>query len=227
MRINYIAQDRSDLQFAGKELARAMQSPTHGDWTKMKRVARYVKKRPRVIIRYEKQDPCTYVEVWVDTDHAGCLRTRRSTNGGALRFGKHTLRTWSSTQAVIALSSGESEYYGIVKGASVLLGAVSLYRDLGISVKARLMTDSSAGKGIASRIGLGKVKHLHTQYLWVQERVRAKDFTLHKVSTHDNVGDLMTKYLERPKLDKFMEQLGFVIKAGRHKLIGLRATPKN
>ena len=27
-RLNYLAQDRSDLQFSGKELARGMQSPT-------------------------------------------------------------------------------------------------------------------------------------------------------------------------------------------------------
>ena len=36
MRINYLAQDRSDLQFSGKELARAMQMPTQGDWAKLK-----------------------------------------------------------------------------------------------------------------------------------------------------------------------------------------------
>ena len=133
MRINYLAQDRSDLQYSGKELARGMQSPTHGHWQKLKRVARYLKLRPRVATRYEKQERCSHVDVWVDTDHAGCLRTRKSTNGGALQLGSHTLKTWSSTQAVIALSSGESEYYGIVKGASVLLGALSLFRDLGVT----------------------------------------------------------------------------------------------
>ena len=56
----------------------------------------------------------------------------------------------SSTQAIIALSSGEAGFYGIVKGASVLLGACSLARDLGIELRGRVYTDSSAAKGIAS-----------------------------------------------------------------------------
>ena len=124
-------------------------------------------------------------------------------------FGLHTIKSWASTQSVVALSSGESEYYGIVKGASVLLGAISLAKDFGIVLRGRLSTDSSAGKGIASRLGLGKVKHLHTQYLWVQERIANNDFVIRKIGTDDNVGDLMTKYLDRPKLDKFFGRLGF------------------
>ena len=31
-RANYLAQDRSDIQFSVKELARSMSSPTRGSW---------------------------------------------------------------------------------------------------------------------------------------------------------------------------------------------------
>ena len=158
----------------------------------------------------------------VDTDHAGCLRTRRSTNGGALMHGHHTLKSWATTQAVIALSSGEAEFYGVVKGASALLGAIALARDLGILLKGRIHTDSSAAKGIASRRGLGKTKHIDTQYLWVQERVNAKDFSLHKESTNDNVGDLMTKHLDATKLVDFTTRLGYHAREGSASL-ALRA----
>ena len=98
------------------------------------------------------------------------------------------------------------------------------HKDFGVELKGRLSTDSSAGKGIASRIGLGKVKHLHTQFLWVQERVANNDFTLRKVGTDDNVGDLMTKYLDRPKLDKFTHKLGYTFRPGRHELAPLHDT---
>ena len=126
---------------------------------------------------------------------------------GALMFGAHCLKTWSSTQSVIALSSGEAEFYGIVKGAAVVLGAVSLAQDLGLALKARVHTDSSAAKGIVSRRGLGKVRHIHTQFLWVQERLAAGDFSIHKEKTDDNVGDLMTKHLTADKLQRFMAKL--------------------
>ena len=124
-------------------------------------------------------------------------------------LGKHCLKSWATTQSIIALSSGESEYYGVVKGASVLLGAISLARDLGLTMQGRVHTDSSAAKGIASRRGLGKTRHIHTQYLWVQERISAKDFTLHKESTQNNVGDLMTKHLEAAKSEDFLARLGY------------------
>ena len=154
----------------------------------------------------------------VDTDHAGCLKTRRSTNGGALMHGKHTIKSWASTQSVIALSSGEAEYYGVVKGASVLLGALSLCKDLGVEMKGRVHTDSSAAKGMANRRGLGKTRHIDTQYLWVQERLSAGSFELKKEGTDDNVGDLFTKHLEQAKSSDFTARLGFVVREGKASL---------
>ena len=161
------------------------------------------------------QEPCSYLDVHVDTDHAGCLRTRKSTNGGALQFGLHTLKSWSSTQSVIALSSGESEYYGIVKGASILLGALSLAKDFGVVMEGRLSTDSSAGKGIASRLGLGKVRHLDVEDLWVQQKVRDGSVQLLKVAGVDNPADIFTKYVASDLLVKMLAKLKLGLIDGR------------
>ena len=69
--------------------------------------------------------------VYSDSDWAGCLRTRKSTSGGALTFQGGILKTWSGTQASIAQSSGEAEYYTLVRAASEALGMQSLMRDMG------------------------------------------------------------------------------------------------
>ena len=110
MRLNYLAQDRPDIQFACKELARGMSSPTEGNWQQLKRLGRYLLLRPRMVMNYDYQSVSTFLDSRVDTDHAGCLKTRKSTNGGALTLGNHCIRSWSTTQSVIALSSGEAEY---------------------------------------------------------------------------------------------------------------------
>ena len=123
--------------------------------------------------------------------------------------GRHCIKSWSSNQSAIALSSGEAEFYAMIKGSSELLGIISLAQDLNVSLNGHLHSDSSAAIGISQRRGLGKVKHMHTQYLWIQERIRAKDFVVHKVGTDNNVADLFTKHLARPKIDKFMSSLGF------------------
>ncbi len=91
-------------------------------------------------------------------------------------------------------------------------------RDLGVELKARIHTDSSAAKGIANRRGLGKTRHIHVNYLWIQERLHSGDFQLSKERTDRNVGDLFTKYLDQSKLHKFVKQLNYQFKEGRDKL---------
>eukprot|EP00971_Amphidinium_carterae_P330686 6463849-Amphidinium_carterae.1 len=102
----------------------------------------------------------TVAVAWSDADFAGCLLTRRSTSGVALTMGDHCIHTSSTTQIPVSLSSGESEYYAAVKAGSRLLGLLALLGDLGHRLKGKLMTDSSAAKGVASRRGCGKIRHL-------------------------------------------------------------------
>ena len=60
----------------------------------------------------------------------------------------------------------------MVKGASVALGIVGMLADFGCSVGVVLHTDSAAAKGIGSRRGLSKVRHIELNQLWLQERSR-------------------------------------------------------
>ena len=85
-------------------------------------------------------------------------------------WGERIIKSWSTTQSVIALSSGEAEYYGMVKRASVGLGMKSVLRDFKINVKLPLESDASAAIAIASRRGLGKVRHIEVCQLWLQEK---------------------------------------------------------
>ena len=67
----------------------------------------------------------------VDSDHAGCLRTRRSTSGMARMLGSDCIKASSNLQSPIALSSGESEFYALVKGVSFVLQFQALLKDWG------------------------------------------------------------------------------------------------
>ena len=49
-----------------------------------------------------------------------------------MMIGSHVVKCWSSTQASLALSSGEAEYYGVVRAAGIGLGQQALYRDAGL-----------------------------------------------------------------------------------------------
>ena len=200
-RANYMSLDRPDISFCVKELARKMSNPNVLDWQRLVRLARYLKGAPRFKIIYEYQADFGFVAAVSDTDWAGCRRTRRSTSGGVLRHGSHVLRTWSKTQVVVALSSGEAELAGVVKGAGEALGIQSVARDLGLEVAVRLHADSSAAIGICSRSGIGRIRHLAVGQLWVQEKIRDKTISLHKCAGEHNPGDLFTKHLDRAKIE--------------------------
>ena len=132
-----------------------MSNPAAGDWAALKRLGRYLVDKTRVEVRIPYHEAVRKLVVWVDTDYAGCRKTRKSTSGGVVIVGGHLIKGWSVTQAVIALSSGEAEYYGIVKGASVGLGIRSVLRDLGCSVRLVVCTDSPAANGNGLKEGFG------------------------------------------------------------------------
>ena len=118
-------------------------------------------------------------------------------------LGECCVKSWSSTQSLIALSSGEAEYYGVVKAASTGLGLQSLCKDLGFPVELEVLTDATAAKGIASRKGLSsKTRHIQTHYLWLQDKVAQNAFKLSKVWGEENPADLLTKYLTHDKIEK-------------------------
>ena len=100
-RLNYLAQDRPDLQFAAKEVSRRMARPTDGDWLLLKRVGRYLLGAPRAVQTFAWQYAPYSLDTYVDSDWAGCKASCRSTSGGAVKLGRHALRTWSSTQATV------------------------------------------------------------------------------------------------------------------------------
>ena len=193
--LNYLAADRGDLIYAAKECAREMSSPTKRSWEKMVRVGRYLKGKPRLRIWYKYQDEPSVVTTHSDTDWAGCKRTRRSTTGGYASYGTHLLKMWCRTQATIALSSAEAELYGMVRASAETIGLMSMFKDLGVEVGGQILGDASAALAIIERRGIGKIRHLDTNYLWVQEQAATGRLRYQKVSGKENGSDLFTKAL--------------------------------
>ena len=149
---------------------------------------------PELIIRYGAEETKDrWLEVYVDSDWAGCLQTRKSTSGGVMTVGGGLVKSWASTQGSTALSSGEAEYYVIVKGACEGLGLKQVMQDMGVRVAVRVWVDSSAAKSIAERSGLGKVRHMDVRYLWLQEVRKAGGLKIMKIKGENNPADIMTK----------------------------------
>ena len=129
--------------------------------------------------------------------------------------GAHLIKHWSTTQTTVALSSAEAELTGICKGTSQSIGLRSLAADLGIKLQLEIKTDAAAAIGICRRRGLGKVRHLHTADLWIQDKIRTKDVTLSKVLGTANPADILTKHVDRQLLERHLRTLGIREEQGR------------
>jgi hypothetical protein len=210
MRAAYLAQDDPGINEATKNLARRMNCPLESHWTALKRLGRYLLKYPMTANVMKHQRLPNGIRVYVDTDHAGCAVTRRSTTGMVLMLGMHTVKTACNLQSTIALSSGESEWYGLVKGSAVGLGFQSLMADWGINLSLEILSDSSAARGFSARKGLGKMRHIQTRYLWVQERVHEGHLKIVAIKGTKNPADVLTKPVTGQLRKKHLERLGFV-----------------
>ena len=210
--------DRPDLQYACKVICRRMSSPRTGDRMMLKKLARYLVKHRCIAIDFLFQNDANFVNGYSDSDYAGCKNARKSTSGRCMMIGTHTLRSWSSTQAVVAMSSGEAEFYAVVRCVCELLGLQGLLRDLGMPMRIRCFTDSSAARGVAMRRDVGKIKHLETKTLWVQDQVDRRIVEINKISGSANSADLMTKHISGERIKMLLNRMGMTKYEGRRHL---------
>ena len=214
-RLNYLAQDRPDLQFTAKAVSKYMSEPREHDWLAVKRVARYLVGSPRVTQNFKWQHAPATVVTYTNSDFAGDKTSRRSTSGGAMMLGEHLIKSWSNAQSVVALSSGEAEFYAVLRGAAQTKGLMSMLMDFGLQLDGMIRTDASAALGMAHRQGLGKTRHIEVQYLWIQEEIQRETLAMKKVGTDENMADLLTKSLKPETMLRHMEALGIEVEAGR------------
>ena len=139
-------------------------------------------------------------------------------------LGTHCIKSWSSTQAHIALSSAEAEYYAMVKGASNALGVAGMLKDMGVPVGVALIeislySDASAALGIAQRRGLGKVRHVELQELWLQHHIAKGTIKVFKVKGEHNISDSLTKHSTAERIEQTMYHADQIIAEGRHDIM--------
>ena len=132
-------------------------------------------------------------------------------------LGNGTVSTYCKGQAVIALSSGEAEYYGLVRATSHMLGLQSVLLDWRWKFKAHVWMDATTGIAIGSRRGLGRVKHIDTVFLWVQAMVTEGKVTLGKNPTKEMLADFLTKRVEPATMSNCMTGLGMKFQSGESK----------
>ena len=82
--------------------------------------------------------------------------------------------------------------------------------DWNLELTLEILSDSSAARGFSHRKGLGKMRHIQTRYLWVQERVHEGHLKVLPVKGTQNPADVLTKPVSGQLRKKHLERIGFV-----------------
>ena len=83
-----------------------------------------------------------------------------------------------------------------------------MLKDSGVEVAIRVNTDASAAKGMASRKGLGEVRHIEVNQLWIQDRVAKGDIEICKVNGKENMADILTKHVNAEDIRVHLHRTG-------------------
>ena len=130
-------------------------------------------------------------------------------------FGSHLIRGYAKTQQTLALSSAEAELYACVRASSEALGIRSLVEDFGFQLSIHVFADASAALGIVGRRGLGKLRHIDTQHLWVQQAATQRRIKYAKTAGSANPSDICTKAVEAWRLAQHLDVVSVRTGTGR------------
>lgn len=216
-KLQWLSYTRPDMAYATKELARGLQQPTVKHQKKLKHLIRYLKGTkhykfcisPTVQLRDDNM-PLDVVAS-TDSDWAGCHSTRKSTTGFAIQVLGTTVHFGSRTQATVALSSAESEFYAIGTATTEALFLKNFLQEIlgNRKINIKVGTDSSSGKSMATRIGVSRrAKHIDLRFMFIQQLVHAGAVTLLKIPTALNIADILTKYVTKDVLSKHLYNIG-------------------
>ena len=204
--LQYIAQDRPDIQYVARSLARVMTKATTMHLKMLQRVVKYLLAYPEVEHVFEERDNITEATCYVDANWGG-EPDSRSVSGGVLLVGQSLVLSWSRTQGSTALSTAESELYAIVSGVIEVEHISHIIEELtGMKVRRRICTDSSAAKSALEKAGVGKMRHIALRYMYIKEVLKT-GLSFIKVQGTENMADLLTKALDFEHHTTMVEKL--------------------
>nr|GEU82616.1 retrotransposon protein, putative, unclassified [Tanacetum cinerariifolium] len=146
-----------------------------------------------------------------NSDHAGCLDSRKSTSGGIQFLGGDKLVSWSSKkQDDTSMSSAEAEYVSLSACCAQVLWLRTKLTDYGFHFdKIPMYYDSKATIAISCNpVQHFRTKHIDVRYHFIKEKVEKGIVELFFVRTEYQLADLFTKALSEDRFKYLVRRVG-------------------
>lgn len=197
---------RPDIAYAVQALSRHMRAPGEEHWTAAKRVLRYLKGTRNLGIKFgqsDRDDPG--LTGYCDADWAGDKDTRRSTTAYIFKLDGGCISWSSRLQPTVALSTAEAEYMAACAAVQEAMYLRQLLSDLGWSMDGpiKIKEDNQGCIALSENpVHHKRTKHIDIKYHFVREKVLSGEIVLEHVATEHQLADLLTKPLERVRVEK-------------------------
>nr|BAK64102.1 gag-pol polyprotein [Eustoma grandiflorum] len=208
----YLSHTRPDIAYAVGVVSQFMHSPQKHHLEAVFRIMRYLKGTPGRGLLF-KNNGHLNIEAYTDADWAGSQIDRRSTSGYFTLVGGNVVTWRSKKQKVVALSSAEAEYRGIVKGVSEVLWIRKLLQELGFPVTdpTCLMCDNKASISISENpVQHDRTKHVEIDRHFVKEKIEDGIIALPHVRSEDQLADILTKAVNGRIFEFILRKLNIV-----------------
>ena len=178
-----------------------MANPGPEHWTAAKRVLRYLNGTRDLGIIYNSGGEIM-PKCFSDSDWGQNCDDRRSISGNIFLLSNGPITWQSKRQPTVALSSMEAEYMAVSLATQQIIWLRSFLNELDMpQTKPTILYVDNQGTIKYSNNGTnhGHLKHIDVKHHFICEKLISNEITLQYVGTNDNLADLFTKSLPKPK----------------------------
>ena len=208
----HLSNERTDTQSTVRLLCTKLKSPTALEMRQLKRLLRYVKGTEDMSTVFEmrgtndrREQLIKRLEVYTDSDWASDHVTRKSTSGAVIMAEGMRWHARSRGQPSVALSSCEAEVMAASEGIkeALLLQEVLMFAGLE-HYEIEIKVYNSAAHAFFHKRGVGRMKHIDSRILWLQDLIAAGGVRLKKIPRTQNLADMLTHTPSAKELEVFL-----------------------
>lgn len=204
---------RTDVSFAVNVLSRHLQNPTKSHCTYAKHVLRYLASTKHLGLQYSAsihKEPARTLEVFSDSDLAGCTDTRKSTSGHVIKLCGAPVSWTSKLQNSVSLSTCESELVSAVYASQQALWCKRFLREItGVNITPIILIDNlSTIHVIRHPAQTRKCRHIEIKEYFLRDKCAEGELQVDHISTELNQADILTKNLGKQRFTRLRDLLG-------------------
>ncbi|GJU48679.1 hypothetical protein Tco_1218234 [Tanacetum coccineum] len=207
----YLTASRPDIMFSVCLCARFQEDPKTSHLEAVKRIFRYIKGTMHLGLWYPKGSGIETI-VYADSDHAGDYVDRKSTSGVCTFMGCCLTSWFSKKQTALAISTTEAEYVSAGKACQQALWMKQALIDYDIRLdNIPIMCDNKRAIDLSKNpVQHSQTKHIEIRHHFLHVNVQKGNISLEKVSSEDNIANILTKPLKHEPFNYLRLGLGMM-----------------